>query len=174
MRTKTISIRLLESLHSPWGAGIGGGLVGGVAMGVILHAGSNMMPLIGALYGWPTVIGGWIAHLLNSIVIGLLFALIISFSIFQEETETVIDCIVLGLIYGVTVGLVTSGIMLPIAMNAIGTQSLPEPIFPLPGFIGGILVVISVGIAHLVYGILLGAVYGIIHTTPRAGADTSG
>ncbi len=42
------------------------------------HAGANLMPFIGALYGWPTVVGGWVVHLLNSTLAGLLFAFVVS------------------------------------------------------------------------------------------------
>lgn len=148
-------------------AGLVGGLVGGLAMGVILHLGSNMMPFIGALYGWPTVFGGWIAHLINSALIGLLFAVLASRPVFREQTATVGGSVLFGIVYASAVGLATGGIMLPAAMHAIGTETLPEPVFPLPGIIGGILVVLSVGVAHIVYGLLLGATYGVI--TARTG-----
>lgn len=77
-------------------------------MGVILHTGANIMPFIGALYGWPTVIG-------------LVFTLIV---------------------YAAAVGLVTGGILLPITMNVLGRQSFPEPLLPLPGVLGGLLVIL--------------------------------
>lgn len=57
--------------------------------------------------------------------------------------------------------------MLPIATTAIGTTTLPAPILPLPGTLGGILVIISVGIAHLIFGLLLGAIYGTLHPTTQ-------
>lgn len=67
----------------------------------------------------------------------------------------------MGIVYAAAVGLVTGGILLPITMNAIGAQSLPAPLFSLPGLLGEFLVVISDGVAHLVYEILLGAIYRI-------------
>lgn len=147
-----------------WLAGIAGGLVGGLGMGVILHAGANMMPFIGALYGWPTVIGGWIGHLINSVLIGLVFTLIVSRPLIRSEMTTITGSIVVGIVYAAAVGLVTTGVMLPISMNLIGVQTLPSAIVPLPGMIGGVLVVLSVAVAHLVYGLLLGAIYGLVHT----------
>lgn len=140
-----------------------GGLVAGIGMGVILHAGGNMMALIGALYGWPSVVGGWTAHLLNSVVLGVLFAVLVSHRLFENQTQTVAGCVVLGTVYAAAIGLVTGGIMLPAALNVIGTQSLPTPLLPLPGVLGGVVVVVSVGVAHIVYGTLLGATYGLVH-----------
>lgn len=153
------------TIKNTWGAGIAGGLVGGVGMGLILHAGANIMPFIGALYGWPTVLGGWIAHLINSVVIGLVFTLIVTRRLVRQQMTSVSESVVAGVVYAAAVGLVTGGVMLPITMNAIGADSFPEPLFPLPGVLGGMLIVLSVAVAHVVYGVLLGATYGWIHTS---------
>lgn len=140
-----------------------GGLVAGVGMGVVLHAGGNMMSLIGALYGWPSVVGGWTAHLLNSVVLGVLFAVLVSHRLFENQTRTIAGCVALGMVYAAAIGLVTGGIMLPAAINVLGAQSLPAAILPLPGVLGGVVVVLSVGVAHIVYGVLLGVTYGLVH-----------
>lgn len=170
----TVTAPGAESLRDTWGAGLAGGLVGGVGMGLILHAGANMMPFIGAIYGWPTVVGGWVVHLVNSVLIGLLFTALMSRSIVRRQMTTVPDCTACGVVYAGAVGLVTTGLMVPASMNAIGTRSLPEPLLPLSGIAGGVLVVLSVAVAHLVYGLLLGATYGTIHTRPRATSVVTG
>jgi hypothetical protein len=157
----------MESLQYTWAAGIAGGFVGGIGMGLILHLGANMMPLIGALYGWPTVIGGWLGHVVNSVLIGLLFTLLVSRPVVRQQMTTMFGCVVSGIVYAAAVGLVTTGVMLPISMNTLGRRTIPDPILPLPGIIGGALVVLSVGVAHLVYGLLLGATYGVIHIRPE-------
>lgn len=173
MGTNTTTSTSAEALQYTWGAGIVGGLVGGLGMGVILHAGANIMPFIGALYGWPTVLGGWAAHLMNSVLIGLVFTLLVSRPLVREQMTTIPGCVAAGVVYAAAVGLVTSGVMLPIAMNALGRQTLPEPLFPLPGVVGGILIVLSVGVAHVVYGVLLGATYGAIHTRSPVGIEAA-
>lgn len=165
MGAETVPSAPEPTLRNTWGAGIAGGLVGGVGMGLILHAGANIMPFIGALYGWPTVLGGWIAHLVNSVVIGLVFTLIVTRRLVRQQMTSVSESVVAGVVYVGAVGLVTGGVMLPIAMNAIGADSFPEPLFPLPGVLGGMLIVLSVAVAHVVYGVLLGATYGWIHTS---------
>lgn len=155
--------RWAVALEYTWGAGVAGGLVGGVAMGVVLHAGANMMPFVGALYGWPTAIGGWVAHLLHSVLIGLLFVAIVSRPLIAPQTTTLGGSLIAGVVYSAGVGLVTTGIMLPVAMSTLGTATLPESLLPLPGVLGGMLVIISVGVAHLLYGVLLGATYHVVH-----------
>jgi len=163
----TVTVPRMESLQYTWAAGIAGGLVGGIGMGLILHLGANMMPLVGALYGWPTVIGGWLGHVVNSVLIGLLFTLLVSRPVVRQQMTTMFGCVVSGIVYAAAVGLVTTGVMLPISMNILGRRTIPDPILPLPGIIGGALVVLSVGVAHLVYGLLLGATYGVIHIRPE-------
>lgn len=162
-----VTVPETESPQYTWIAGIAGGLIGGIGMGIILHAGANMMPFIGALYGWPTVVGGWIGHLINSVIIGLVFTFIVSRPLVRQQTMTISGSVVVGVLYAAAVGLVTTGVMLPISMNVLGVQSLPEALVPLPGYIGGLLVVLSVAVAHLVYGLLLGATYGILHAVPE-------
>ncbi len=164
----------VAALEYTWGAGVVGGIVGGLGMGVLLHAGANIMPFVGALYGWPTVVGGWVAHLANSVLIGLLFVALVSRPVVREQMTTVPGSVAAGVLYSAAVGLVTSGIMLPIAMNVLGTETLPQPLVPVPGVVGGALVVISVGVAHVVYGALLGATYCVVHRRAGGRAGPAG
>lgn len=164
MATDTLRGRAYGSVSATWGAGAAGGLIGGVGMGIVLHWGANMMPLIGALYGWPTVIGGWLGHMINSVVLGLLFAALVSHWRVADRISKAGEWAICGTLYAVAIGLTTGGVMIPITVNLMGSSSLPEPILPVPGFVGGLLVAFSAGVAHLVYGLLLGTIYGRIHT----------
>lgn len=168
MSTEPVSARFaLPSRNALW-AGVVGGLGGGVGMGLILHAGANMMPLVGALYGEPTALAGWVAHLGHSVLIGLVFAAIASRPMVRPQTTSVRGCVVVGIAYAAAVGLATGGVMLPISLNAIGARTFPEPLLPLPGALNGVLVVLSVGVAHLVYGLVLGATFGHLHRSTAA------
>lgn len=160
MGTDAVGHERVAQLRHPWSAGAVAGLVGGVGMGVVLHAGANVMPLIGALYGWPTVVGGWAAHLANSVLIGLLFTAIVSRGPVREHVETTAGYALTGVGYAAAVGLVTAGVMLPVTMTLRGVRTLPEPVLPLPSPFGVVVVVLSVGVAHVVYGLLLGVTYG--------------
>jgi hypothetical protein len=64
-----------------------------------------------------------------------------------------------GVVYAAAIGLVSTGVLLPVSMNTLGVQSFPEPLLPLPGMLGSFLVIVSVGVAHLVYGLILGTAY---------------
>lgn len=159
MGTSTVRRTPAETLLTTIITGLISGLIGGIAMGALLHVGSNLMPFIGALYGEPTVIGGWISHLLNSAVFGVLFAVIITRPTINYRIKGVSDYFIAGMLYATLIGLVTAGILLPVMMNAIGAQQLPDPAIATTSFVGETLVVVSVGVAHLVYGFVLGGAF---------------
>lgn len=138
-----------------WGGAAAGGLVAGVGMGLLMHFVMNAMPLVGALYGQPTVAAGWLAHLFHSVVFALLFAGVITRTSFREYG--VLGIIGLGAVYGIILEFVAAGVVLPVWANAVGAAALPLP-FLLPiGFL-----------THLVYGVLLGAVFGVVWTRQRS------
>ena len=60
-----------------WSGAVTGGIVAGVGMGLLMHFVMNAIPLIGGLYGQPTVAIGWAAHLVHSIVFALIVAAVI-------------------------------------------------------------------------------------------------
>jgi uncharacterized membrane-anchored protein YitT (DUF2179 family) len=161
MGTTDLALERTESVRTTWGAGVAGGLVAGIGMGLVLHLGANAMALIGALGGWPTATGGWAVHLTYSVLIALLFTVVVSRRAVAGRVEGRWEYVVGGVAYATAVGLVTVGVMLPAAMSLRGTTTLPEPILPVSGGLGVAVVVTSVAVAHLVYGVLLGVVYGI-------------
>lgn len=145
------------ALVSPetWGGAVAGGLLAGVGMGLIMHFVMSAMPLIGALYGQPTVAAGWIAHLLHSVVFALLFAAIITNTSLREYG--LLGIVGLGALYGLVLELVAAAVALPVWANAVGAAELPVP-FLLPiGFV-----------THLVYGVLLGVVFGLAMRRERS------
>lgn len=159
MGTSTVRRTPAEVLLTTIISGLMSGLIGGIAMGALLHVGSNLMPFIGALYSEPTVTGGWISHLLNSAVFGVLFAFIITRPSINYRVKRVADYLIAGMLYATLIGLVTAGILLPIMMSAIGAHQLPDPAIATNSVIGEMLVVVSVGVAHLVYGFVLGGAF---------------
>ena len=162
MSTEEVSVAEVSSFETVVGAGLGGGFLGGIAMGVILHGGADMMTFIGALYGSPTIPAGWIAHLVNSVILGLVFAMVISRPRLHLRIETFVEYAIAGMVYATAVGLAVAGIMLPISMRVMDLHAFPQPL-PVEGMLGEFLVVTSVAVAHLVYGILLGVTYcGIV------------
>lgn len=142
-----------------WSGAVAGGLVAGVGMGLIMHFLMGAMPLIGALYGQPTVAAGWIAHLFHSVVFALVFAAVVTRTSLREYG--LLGTIGLGAVYGVILEIVAAGIVLPIWANATVAAGLPVPFWIPMGFL-----------THIVYGVLLGVVFGLVMTRGRSPAST--
>jgi hypothetical protein len=145
-----------------WRVGAIGGLLAGIAMGIILHGALGLMPTIGALIGIETVLAGWAVHLFNSTLFGMLFAGIFDRAFFDELRVDVGGCLSLGIIHSALLGLITGGLLLPAAIAIEGATSLPVPTLPVPGLTAGFEFGAIIAIAHLVYGLVLGRVFAAL------------
>lgn len=145
-----------------WRAGAVGGAVAGLAMGVVLHFVLDLMPLIGALVGVETVAAGWVVHLFNSTVFGLLFVAVFDRAFFADFKADLGGCAALGTIHSAGLGLLTGGVLLPASMALSGLTGLPAPLLPLPGVDAGAEFAVSIALAHVLYGVVLGGVYGVL------------
>ena len=146
-----------------WIAGAGAGLVGGVGMGLILHFVMGAMPVVGSLYGQPTVLAGWIAHLVHSVVFALLFVGAITRTGLGRYARTTARTTGLGTAYGALLGVATGAFVLPLWVNAVSAAGMPVPFVSGPAFAG-----------HVVFGLLLGAAFAVARGTAgteRATAD---
>lgn len=159
MTSQTVESRLAPRYSTQlWADGIVSGLIAGIGMGLIMHYIMNAMPLIGALYGQPSVMAGWIAHLFHSIVFGLIFAAVITQPRFDKYG--ILGIVGLGAVYGLILEFVAAGVVLPLWANTIGAAMLPVPFLIPIGFV-----------THLVYGILLGAAMGVLLKRTRAAVE---
>ncbi|MFC4553168.1 MULTISPECIES: hypothetical protein [Halorussus] len=149
-----------EAGYHPWVAAVVAGLAAGAAMGAVLSVGTNLLPLVGALYGMESYLGGWVAHLANSVVFALLFAAILSRPVVRRESFALSTYVGIGVGYGAFLGIVTGGVLFPLWLNAGIDAGLPLPFVPATGVdaFGATLVM---GFAHLVYGAVLGPVYAL-------------
>ncbi|WP_458209783.1 hypothetical protein [Haladaptatus sp. NG-SE-30] len=140
-----------------WVPAIVSGLFAGLIMGYLMR---TAMPIIGGLYGQPTVLAGWVAHLFHSVVFALIFVAIITRPQVKDYANTIPKVGILGAIYGFAMTFVTAGVVLPLWAGAVGAADLPFPFLPVMEFT-----------LHLVYGIVLGVTYGVIRsqTLTKAG-----
>lgn len=151
------------------GTGVVAGLVGGVGMGVVLSVGTELMPLIGALYGRESFAWGWVAHLLNSVLFGLVFVAVVSQPVVREYGASTGTYLAYGLVYGALLEVVTGGVLFPLWLRASGAPELSLPFFPIPGPVGQFVPAVALGLAHLVYGALLGLAYAYLIGAERSG-----
>ena len=130
-------------------AGLAAGVVFGVIAGVLMP---EMMGMVGALYGFEgSAVVGWIAHLVHSVIFGLIYAAIVSLEQFRTYAGRVSTGAGSGLVYGAVVWLVAAAIVMPLWIGAMTPATPPVPDFNVLSLIG-----------HAVYGIILGAAYPLI------------
>jgi hypothetical protein len=153
--------------YHPWVATVVAGLLAGTAMGVVLSVWTGLMPLVGALYGFDFALGGWVAHLANSVAFALLFAAVLSRPVVRHESFALSTFVGFGVGYGAFLGLVTGGVLFPLWVNAGVDAGLPLPFVPVPG-LGEFVASLVLGVAHLVYGTVLGPVYALVSRSVTA------
>lgn len=147
-----------ETTVRPWQAGVAGGLVGALGFGAMM---SVMMPgvlemAIPAMYGIEGPAGaiGWVIHMSQGAVIGVVFAAIASAGPAAQYTRSLGRSAVAGLVYGIVVWVTLAVVVMPIWLGAVGFPGAP----PLPN-IG-----VESLLGHSVYGLLLGITFGALST----------
>lgn len=146
--------------------GAAAGLVAGIPMGVILHLGTDLLPVIGAVSGEPSIVVGWIVHLAVSIGAGVSFAVFVALPLFHEVTRSVAGCVIVGILNAFGMAAVFVGLILPIFVDIIGANR-SELVFPfgsVPGpAVDAMFGAVIFAMAHIVYGTVLGVVYAYAH-----------
>jgi len=124
--------------------GILGGLAGGLVFGAMMGM-MGMLPMIGKMVGHPTALVGFIVHLVNSAIIGVIFSFTLG-----KCTTNISNGLGFGFLYGSIWWLLGPMTLMPLFMGmglgvnwnlAAATKMLPS--------LGG----------HLLYGGILGIVY---------------
>lgn len=152
MAPETVTTGEVEHDEFHWIAGLVGGLLAGVVFGLLIQFMLGAMPAIGALYGAPGVVTGWIAHLFHSAVFGLTYAAIAEFDPFEGYADDWLSGAGLGVGYGVAVWAIFLVFVWPIWLDAVGFPMAPAVPYlnPMPL------------VGHVVFGAILGGVYAIV------------
>lgn len=134
-----------------WQNGVIGGLAGGLVFGALM---SLMMPMaienaIPALWGLEGGLAGWLIHMANAAILGVVFVALIPYVL---EKPTVSDTVGFGVVYGAILWVVLAVLVMPVWLSAVGFAGAP----PLPNinwmsFLG-----------HIAYGAILGGVYAAL------------
>lgn len=149
--------------RSPITVGAVAGLIAGVPMGLLLQFGTELVPILGAIVGYESLVVGWIVHLVASTVFGAIFGWMVTLPVFRTLTDTVAECILLGVVHATALAFVMIGIVIPGLVEFLSVSGEGIPLTRVPGPSGGSLLSAGVfGFAHLVYGVVLGAGYALI------------
>lgn len=163
------------------GAGAASGFLAGIGMGIVLHVGTELLPVLGAVAGEATAVRGWVVHLVVSVLYGMGFAIIVALPVVARffEPAGVYDYAFGGIVYAAMVmaaGAAGTIAILPFIMELpwFGAEG-QSPIVPGPELLG-LVPAAMFGVGHIVYGAILGAAYasiGVAGGGEAARQDTS-
>lgn len=122
------------------------GVLAGLAMGGILHLLAGGVGIIGALYGSPTPVVGWITHLFHSVVFATIFAGAVSHPRLTDVTAGLSRVLGLAVAFGVILWLGAAGFIMGLWLNAVGIPTAIPNLSPV-SFLG-----------HVVWGVVLALV----------------
>jgi len=135
-----------------WRGGALAGVVATVVMGGIITATdlAVLQESIAGLYGLRgNLVAGWVAHLAHGTLFGAVFALLLADPGLYRLTEWRWKTLLAGVIYALVLAVVGAGIMMPIWLGFAGFPAPPSvPHVTTPSLLW-----------HLVYGVVLGAVF---------------
>jgi hypothetical protein len=135
-----------------WKGGLAAGVAASVAMGVAISAVrlSTLQMAIAGLYGLEgNLVAGWATHVVHGALFGLVFAAILADPGVYGITTWRWKTAVAGAVYGVVLAVVGAGVVMPMWLEVVGfaaPPSIPNVTVPLLAW-------------HLVYGVVLGAVF---------------
>jgi uncharacterized membrane protein YagU involved in acid resistance len=139
------------AIEVPWTAGVVASVVAGAVMGVMLT--TMMRPVIAAaipaLWGLDGLTAGWLVHLVNSAIFGVVFAAVAVQPSVRGYVDSLGSSLATGVVYGVAVWVVGAVVVMPLWLQAVGFPNAPA----LPNVSMGSLV------GHVVYGAVLGLVF---------------
>ena len=131
-------------------------MAGGAAFGMIM-AMMGMLPMIGKMVGQPTALAGFAVHMVNSVVIGVAFAVV-----FGPRVGGLRSGLTSGMIYGGVWWVLGPLTLMPLFLGmGLGVNwTAAAAIKMLPSLMG-----------HLIYGGILGVTYAwLSHRSPGRGS----
>jgi hypothetical protein len=101
-------------------------LLAGAAMGAILQAFANTIPVIGSLYGVGSVAVGWVTHLFHSLVFGVLFAAALRRPTLRERVDSLGTTVGAAVVFGLALAVVAAGFVMPLWLTADRRRTRPS------------------------------------------------
>ncbi|MFD1685163.1 DUF6789 family protein [Halobellus litoreus] len=148
MATETSTTTTAQTTDNAWQYGVVAGVIAGVVMGALMVM--QMRPVlevaIPSMYFLSGGAAGFTIHVAHGAVLGVVFAAIAS----TQTDLTTVKSLALGVGYGVVLWVVLAVLVMPVWLSAVGSPANP----PLPN------VNVTSLVGHVVYGAVLGAVYG--------------
>ncbi|QSB04671.1 hypothetical protein [Natronoglycomyces albus] len=124
--------------------GIAGGLIGGLAFGIVMHV-EGMLPMVAMMVNSEAVVVGWIVHLIISIGLGVTFAFI-----FGSAVKSFVHGLAFGAMWGVIWWVLGALILMPIFLG-MSEMVLTIDTMQWKSLMG-----------HMIFGLVMGAVIALV------------
>lgn len=136
-----------------WRVGAASGAIATVTMGIAISLTDvEMFATIAGLYGQAGhFVAGWLAHIVHGTIFGVIFAVALADPTLEDVPASHRRSIVAGVAFGLVLTVVGAGIILPIWALAVGLEGPAIPYVTAASFVW-----------HLVYGVVLGAVFATL------------
>lgn len=130
------------------------GVAAGVVFGLLIQVGLGRMSTIGALvtFGEESLAIGWAAHLVNSLVFALVYALGTRARSVRPHANAPVTGAATGAAYGFALWFVNIGFVWPVWLNTVGVGGPPVPNLGAVGPLAG----------HLLWGGLMGVLFAVL------------
>lgn len=136
-----------------WRIGAASGAIATVTMGLAISLTDvEMFVTIAGLYGQAgNLVAGWLAHIAHGTIFGVIFAVALADPLLEDVPSSYRRSIVAGVAFGLVLTVVGAGIIMPIWALAVGLDGPGIPYVTVASFAW-----------HLVYGVVLGAVFATL------------
>lgn len=138
-----------------WRGGALAGFAATVVMGLVITATrlAVLQESIAGLYGLQgSLVAGWVAHLAHGTLFGAVFALLLADPGLYRLTDWRWKTLLAGVVYALVLAVFGAGIIMPIWLDLAGFPGPPSIPF----------VTAPLLLWHLVYGVVLGAVFPVV------------
>jgi len=154
---------LLKLEARAMGAGVVGGFLAGIAMGLLLHLTTDMIAVLGSFAGEEGALRGWFVHMGISLGYGVVFAFVVAYPPIADFTASfgLLEWVLAAITYAVMVGAVSLAV-LPFVFELPWQSGSGTPFVSGGPGITTILPGAAFAVAHLVFGAILGGVYAVL------------
>lgn len=135
-----------------WRGGAIAGFFATVVMGLVITATdlTVLRSAIAGLYGFEgSLLAGWVAHLVHGTLFGVVFAFVLADPGLYGVERWVWKTTLAGVVYALGLAVVATGFVMPVWLGLAGVGTVPEMPFVTTATVAW----------HVVYGLVLGAVY---------------
>ncbi|MCT9098385.1 hypothetical protein [Haloarchaeobius sp. HME9146] len=147
----------LRNRKLPIAQSVAAGMVGGFVMGLLMQYSTGTMTTIAGLVGMDSLAAAWAVHLMISVVFGVVFGLMLTFTSAGRFLVSTLAMGLLGMTYGIVLWFLAAGFAMPAWLSAM--NMVTDPAIPSLDVTGLTI--------HVLYGLVMAGTYMLVYTMNR-------